>query len=83
MRVTQRETVLRLLKSAGKTGVSAHDLVYRHGITRAAAVVYDLRNDGYDIRTLEEEGLADGRRRLARYELMPKVAVATQMKAFD
>lgn len=67
--MTQREEVLRLLQDRGTQGVSAHELIYELGITRAAAVIWELRHDGYPITTLDEGLLPDGRRRLARYIL--------------
>lgn len=50
-------------------GVSGHDLIYRHGITRAAAIVFDLRADGFDIETIDGKTLDDGRKELASYRL--------------
>jgi hypothetical protein len=67
--MTQRATVLGMLLQAGPEGVSVRDLIYRHGITRAAAIVHDLREDGYSIRTVDEGQLDDGRQSLARYVL--------------
>lgn len=68
--MTQKSVVLGMLREAGSKGVSVHELVYRKGITRAAAIVHDLRhNDGYDIITLDPEPLPDGRTALARYVL--------------
>ena len=71
--MTQREVVLGLLRQAGDQGVSVHDLVYRRGITRAAAIIHGLRHDeGLDIETIPGEPLPDGRVALARYRLRPE-----------
>lgn len=67
--VTQRETVLRLLREAGTKGVSAHVFNFDWGITRSASVVHELRQDGFSIRTVDEGTLPDGRQRLCRYIL--------------
>lgn len=53
---TQKEKVLRILKERGDAGLSAHELTYQHGITRAAAVVFDLRKEGYPIETKQDFG---------------------------
>lgn len=62
--MTQKATVLRLLSENGDHGVSAYNLVYGHGITRAAAIVFDLKKDGIEI-----ESVNDGDGKLARYVL--------------
>ena len=49
--MTQRETVLRLLVEDGVA--HAHDLTYHYGITRTAAIVHRLRQEGYMIETIE------------------------------
>jgi biotin operon repressor len=54
--VTQKATVLRLLEARGFKGVSAHELIYQHGITRGAAVIHNLREEGFDIETSGGEG---------------------------
>lgn len=71
--MTQQERVLRLLVEAKEHGVSAHELVYTHGITRGAAVIFDLRNGtpAYEIETIDEGTTPDGRTKLARYVLKP------------
>lgn len=71
--MTQQDKVLRLLVEAKEHGVSAHELVYTHGITRGAAVIFDLRNGtpAYDIETIDEGTTPDGRTKLARYVLKP------------
>jgi len=61
----QKAFILRLLKERGARGVSVHELVYEHGITRAAAAIHELRKEtGISIETLDE---GDGK--LARYIL--------------
>lgn len=70
--MTQRETVLRELSKAGKAGVSARTLNYEFGITRSAAVVFELRAEGYDIETIDLGLLPDGRRAMAKYVLKTK-----------
>ncbi len=67
--MSQRNIVLRMLREAGAEGVSSHTFTYRHGITRSAAVIYDLRNEGYDITTVDEGQTPDGREKMARYVL--------------
>lgn len=67
--MTQRDLVLKLLTEAGQHGVSSHELIYTHGITRGAAVIFDLREDGYVIDTIDEGETDDGRQKLARYVL--------------
>lgn len=67
--MSQKSVLLRLLQEAGNKGVSVHELVYRRGITRAAAIVYDLKQEGYDIETLPGGPLPDGRTQLASYRL--------------
>jgi hypothetical protein len=61
-----------MLRENGEKGVSGHDLIYRHGITRAAAIVFDLRKEGWDIETVEGNEVWDGEkhvRELATYVL--------------
>ena len=43
--MTQKDTVRRLLKERGDEGVSAKELIYQHGITRGAAIIYELRRE--------------------------------------
>jgi hypothetical protein len=63
--VTQLNTVRRLLEEAGPHGEEVHDLIYDHGITRAAAVIHTLRKDfNLPIRNVEDEP-----GKLARYVL--------------
>jgi biotin operon repressor len=66
-RPTQVRTLLRMLREAGEDGVSAHDVVYRLGITRPAARVWNLKQLGYDIRTGPREA-----GQMARYFLETK-----------
>lgn len=74
--MSQKGLVLRLLREAGPAGVSAHTLNYQYGITRAAAVVFDLRADGHYVDTLYEGKLEDGRQRMARYVLRDRPTMA-------
>lgn len=68
--MTQQTVLIKLLRDAGPAGVSVHDVVYQHGITRAAAIVHDLRDAGWVIDTHEPAGMASaGARRLATYVL--------------
>jgi len=61
----QKAFILRLLRERGSRGISVHELVYEHGITRAAAAIHELRKEsGIEIETLDE---GDGK--LARYIL--------------
>ena len=55
-RRTQREIVLRALVEAGRNGVSALDFLSAHGVYRAGARVFELRNEGYTIRTVRVIG---------------------------
>lgn len=64
----QTDKVARLLLTEGI--VSAHDLVYRYGITRAAARIWDLKHMGWKIETLRGARLADGTQEQARYRLV-------------
>ena len=59
---SQRSVLERLLRES-KDGVSVHTLIYRYGITRAAAIVKVLRDEGWSIET---EG---GQGELATYRL--------------
>lgn len=67
--MSQHATVLKLLADAQEAGVSAYDLVYHHGITRGAAVIFDLRDEGYIVDTVDEGTTPDGKQKLARYIL--------------
>jgi Helix-turn-helix domain len=50
-RPTQVRVLLRMLREAGSEGVSAHDALYREGIARPAARVWQLKQAGFVIRT--------------------------------
>lgn len=52
---TQKEKILALLKARGAEGMSAMDML-RFGVYRAAARVADLREDGWEIETINEHG---------------------------
>lgn len=69
--MTQRTVVERILRESGE--VRVHTLIYRFGITRAAAVIEELRKDGWDIETLGGQG------ELATYRL--RSAAAPQRSA--
>jgi len=62
--VSQKAILLRLLRDNGARGVSVHDLIYQRGITRAAAIVHELKKDNIEIETIN-----DGDGKLARYVL--------------
>jgi hypothetical protein len=61
---TQREVVLTILSERGEEGVTAIELDRRFGIYRAGARVYDLRQEGYVIQTVNAHG------KTARYILV-------------
>lgn len=67
--MTQRDRILKALREAGKLGVSAHRMNYEMGITRGAAIIFDLRQEGFDIETIDEGTHPDGTRKMARYVL--------------
>lgn len=82
--MSQLGIVRRLLKEAGPKGVSAHRLLTEFGITRAAAYVYDLRQEGMNIATIDDGDLADGRSKMARYVLRnSQPAMCTVFDAAD
>lgn len=53
--MSQRRTVERLLREQGAQGIAVHTLIYRFGITRAAAYVHELRSEGWNIETRDED----------------------------
>lgn len=61
---TQKEIVRDLLIHRGATGVSAREAIYDLHITRLAAIVFDLKREGYRIRTEQKPG------QTARYFLL-------------
>jgi hypothetical protein len=67
--MSQLQVVLGLLRERGPRGVSAHELIYEHGITRGASIINILRDHDYDILTVDDGKTADGRQKLARYVL--------------
>ena len=73
-RDTQNATVLRLLREGP---ISAHDLVYRHGITRVAARVHELKKAGHRIETIPGGKTPDGSREMAHYRLLDGVKPPT------
>lgn len=74
--MSQRDIVLRMLRERGSEGVSSHEFTYRHGITRAAAVIFTLRQEGFEIETRDEGQTPDGREKMARYVLQGTPAFA-------
>jgi hypothetical protein len=48
-RVTVKNAVLNALKSGVR--LTQHDATFLYGTSRLGAVIYDLRKEGYDIRT--------------------------------
>jgi hypothetical protein len=79
---TQADVVLRLLTEAGEAGVSARTLVYEHGITRGAAIVWSLRHQrGLNIVTTDDVPPGDGRMAMARYTLHPGQVAPGQQPA--
>lgn len=67
-RETQNALILDLLTKYGR--VSAHDLTFRFGITRAAARIWELRHKGHNIVTDPSKRLDDGTRTMAEYRLV-------------
>lgn len=53
---TQKEIVLTVLRERGTDGASAIEFDRRFGVYRAAAYVYDLRLEGWDITTVNRPG---------------------------
>lgn len=66
---TQKEAILEMLKRAGTDGVTPVEALLTVGSLRLGARIWDLRADGYDIRT-ESVTNANGSR-IARYVLQP------------
>lgn len=54
-KITQRDRVLSLLKTRGSEGMSAIEML-RFGVYRAAARVAELREEGFEIETVNEHG---------------------------
>lgn len=52
--MTQRQVVETMLRQQGQA--SAHELTYRYGITRSAAVIHTLRMEGWGIDTTTDDG---------------------------
>lgn len=61
---TQKQRVLDLLIERGETGVSAREAIYDLRITRLAAIIFDLKQDGYAIKSETPKG------ETARYTLL-------------
>lgn len=64
--MTQRETVLRMLKRAGSEGVRS-DAFFEAHLPRAAARILELKDEGYEISS-EREG------KFVRYALVERSA---------
>ena len=47
--MTQKEMVLNHLKEKGK--ITSMEAFRKYGVTRLSAVIFNLRDDGYDIET--------------------------------
>lgn len=63
---SQKDIVWELLLERGPEGATAHEFIYKHGITRSAAIVHLLRKAGHDIRTrIDKAGFT------ARYIYVP------------
>ena len=62
--MSQCKTILKHLEDSSITSFSSFS---RYGITRLAARIADLREQGYTIRT---DMVQDGRKRYARYTLI-------------
>lgn len=62
----QKQIVLRELREAGDRGITPWEMITRHRITRLSAVIYDLRDENYDIETVRE---TNGDKNFARYIL--------------
>lgn len=74
MKETQVDTVKRLLRERPNQGISAHELIYQHGITRTAAIIWRLRHElGWSIDTYEKPG------KTARYVLRSENAAPVQL----
>ena len=54
--MTQKALVLALLKERGEAGVSAREAIYDLHITRLAAIIFDLRQEGHPIRAEQKKG---------------------------
>lgn len=50
MNRTQKQTILARLKRT-KEGLTQVEAYERYGITRLSAVIFDLRDEGYEIKT--------------------------------
>lgn len=66
---TQADRVLALLQARGSEGLTPLDALDLAGCFRLAAVVWDLRAEGWDITTTMVESPTGSR--FARYHLIP------------
>lgn len=55
--MTQRSRILQYMKEAPDHSISSMEAFNYFGATRLAAVVFDLKEKGYNIITLDEEGI--------------------------
>jgi hypothetical protein len=68
MSATQCETILRLLRERGERGLTPLDALELAGSFRLGARIWDLRQQGHDIRS--ETVTTAGGSRVARYVLV-------------
>lgn len=76
--MSQREEVIIALRNAGEKGVENHDLIYRMGITRAPAIIFELRAQGWTIDTVDGEPVSGGRIGLCTYILRAEGGAAPE-----
>ena len=53
---SQKERVLQLLRERGTDGLSAREAIYDLRITRLAAIIFDLRQEGYVVESETKKG---------------------------
>lgn len=72
MKMTQRDRVLRHLKELGN--ITSWQAFKEYGITRLSAIIFDLRQDGYEISSFIEShtNRYDEKTHYARYVLKTK-----------
>lgn len=54
--MTQQSRILTFMKNSPDHSMTSMDAIQNFGATRLAAVVFDLKEKGYDITTIMEEG---------------------------
>lgn len=67
--MSQREELVAALRAAGSKGVENHDAIYRMGITRAPAIIFELRAQGWLIDTVDGPKLTGSAEALCTYVL--------------